>query len=67
MAAVVVELELASNDDEEGEETSGDDRIPIQLPPEPPLVDVVICRDEEGLPGTCDKDLLKEDLGDVEH
>jgi hypothetical protein len=38
----------------------------IDFLPEPPLGDVVVCCDEERLPGPCDEDLLEEDLGHVE-
>ncbi len=38
----------------------------IDFLPEPPLGDVVVCGDEERLPGPCDEDLLEEDLGHVE-
>ena len=62
VATVVVELELASHDDEQGEEAARDDGVPVQLPPKPPLVDVIICRDKECLPWPSDEDLLKEDL-----
>ena len=62
MAAVIVELEFASHDDEEREEAAGDDGISVQLPSKPPFVDVIICCDKEGLPWSSDKDLLEEDL-----
>jgi hypothetical protein len=34
--------------------------------PEPPLGDVVVCGDEERLPGPRDEDLLEENLGHIE-
>ena len=62
VATVIVELEFASHNDEEGKEAAGDDGISVQLPSKPPFVDVIICRDKECLPWPSDKDLLKEDL-----
>lgn len=36
--------------------------VPVQLPPEPPLVNVVVRRDEQHLPDLHDEDLLEEHL-----
>lgn len=39
-----------------------DSPVSVELPPEPPLVYVIIGGDEESFPGTHDKYLLKEHL-----
>ena len=62
MAAVIVELELASNDHDESKEAARHDGEPVKLPSEPPLVDVVVGRHEEGFPRSCDENLLEEDF-----
>ena len=62
MATVIVELEFASDNDEEGKEAAGDDGISVQLPTKPPLVDIVVCRDKKCLPWPSDENLLEEDL-----
>ncbi len=36
--------------------------VPVQPPPEPPLVNVVVCRDKQRLPRAGDKYSFKEDL-----
>ena len=42
VVAVVVKFEFAGGSDEEGEETAADHGVAVQLPAEPPLVDIVI-------------------------
>ena len=42
VVAVVVKFEFAGGSYEEGEETTADHAVAVQLPAEPPLVDIVI-------------------------
>ena len=67
VVAVVVKFEFAGGSDEEGEETAADHGVAVQLPAEPPLVDIVIRGDEERLPRPRDEHPLEEDLREVEH
>ena len=64
--AVVIQLESAAHYDQQGRQGPGRDGVPVQLPAEPPLVDIVVSRHEERLPGPRDEELLEEDLGQVE-
>ena len=43
VVAVVVELELAANDCDQGEYAPSGDAVPVQLPAEPPFMNVIIC------------------------
>ena len=53
---------LRDGEVEEREEHPVEERVPIQLPAEPPLMDVVVGSDEQRLPGAQHEDLLEEHL-----
>ena len=49
VVAVIVELELAADDGDQGEDAPGGDAVPVQLPAEPPFVNVIICCHKKSL------------------
>ena len=49
VVAVVVELELAADDGDQGKDAPGGNAVPVQLPAEPPFMNVIICGHKESL------------------
>ena len=67
VVTVVIQLEPPAHHGHQGEDASRGDGVAVQLPAEPPLVDIVIRGDEERLPRPRDEHPLEEDLREVEH
>ena len=67
VVAVIVELETASHHHQEAGQTSHCYGVSVQLPAEPPLVNIIVCRHEQRLPGPSDEQFLEENLRQVKH